>query len=641
MRSQIALCLTLLSSPVTAAPLLNPMFSDHAVLQRGEPVHIYGQAPGGTNVTISLHGVTRQAVAGADGQWSADLPAMPAGGPYELNVSGGQQSEHVADILVGDVFLCAGQSNMELPLRQAGNATFEIAQARDGQVREMYLPHMAGPTPLAVFPSPVAWKVEAPETAGTFSASCFFFARELRKRDPNVPIGLVTASWGGTRARGWVSEASLRKQGDMNGDLDMIALYRRDPAAASRQWDAAWEKDWHASSKTSPWREDTSSWPLAPAALGAWNTWPGLSIPEGLGEPGVGFAGQVWLSTHVRLTAEQARQAATIELGRVNEEEKSWVNGQGIGGSSQEPNAIHHLPAGLLHAGDNVVTLNVFCSWRNCGLTGSNAARLIRLGDGTLIPLDQPWRYKTAGDWIAPQLPWGVMHGVSLQYNGMIAPIGPYQFKAAIWYQGESNIYFWTAYQARLSAMIADWRQQFGAKLPFVIVQIPNYGPAYTKPSESGWSNIREAQRRITEADANSALAVTIDIGDAKLLHPLNKQEVGRRIALAVRHLAYGDTVATGPRAAAARRMNGTVVVSFKDVSGALQATSGEPNAFELCDGAVCHWAAASLTERAVTLAGSVAATKVRYCWGDSPKCTLSDASGLPAGPFELPIDPR
>jgi sialate O-acetylesterase len=628
----------LAASPAGAQPLLHPMFADHAVLQRDQPIRIYGQAPAGSDIRVQLGGANSTAHAAANGQWQATLPAMPAGGPYTLQVSGAGQSQQASDILVGDVFLCTGQSNMQLSVRRAANADTEIAAATDGEVRELAVDRVASPAQLASFQTPVSWKVESPQTAGDFSASCFFFARELKKH-VKVPIGLVTVAWGGTRDRGWVSAPSLRALGFYSDDLDMLALNQRDAPAASRRWDQAWESWWRAHAKGEPWKEDSASWALAPQALGPWGEWPGLSLPEGTAEPGVGFVGQMWFSTHVTLTATQASQPATLDLGRATEEEKSWVNGQGVGGSSLEPDARHALPKGLLHAGDNVITLNIFCSWKNCGLTGPASTRAIRLGDGSSVMLDRPWRYKPVEALIAPQLPWGPMHGVGLQYNGMIAPIGPYGFKAAIWYQGESNIYFAQHYQATLTAMIADWRKQFGGSLPFLIVQIPDYGPTPTKPDESLWSDVREAQRKTAEADPRAALVVTLDVGDPKNLHPANKQEIGRRLSIAARHLVYGEALApSGALVSSARRSGDGVAVSFKEVTGSLSAYNGEPNAFELCDTASCRWAHATITGDHVSLANAGAATRVRYCWGDSPVCTLTDASGLPAGPFEVPI---
>ena len=628
----------LAATPAWSAPLLHPMFGDHAVLQRGQPIRVYGQAPSGADVRVELNNQAATGRADAAGQWSATLPAMTEGGPYTLKASAGGESQQISDVLVGDVFLCTGQSNMQLSLRRAANAEAEIAAATDGAVRELAIDRVASPVQLASFSTPVSWKVESPQTAGDFSASCFFFARELRKKI-KVPVGLVTAAWGGTRDRGWVSAPTLRGLGPYTDDLDMLALYQRDPAAASRRWDAAWEAWWLSRNRDKPWAADTSAWPVAPQELGPWGSWTGLTLPEGSAEPGVGFVGQLWLATHVRLTKAQAAQAASLELGRANEEEKSWVNGQGVGGSSQQPNASHALPRGLLHEGDNSITLNIFCSWKNCGLSGPASTRYIALGDGTHVALDQPWRYKPVETLIAPQIPWGPMHGVGLQYNGMIAPIGPYGARGAIWYQGESNLYFAENYQNTLTAMMADWRKQFGTALPFLIVQIPDYGPIPTQPVESLWSDVREAQRKTAEADGHAALVVTFDIGDPKNLHPTNKQEIGRRLALAARHLIYGEALApSGARLMSARRNGDQVTVSFRDVTGTLTAYNGQPNAFELCDAKTCRWAQASLAGHDVTLSNAAGATRVRYCWGDSPVCTLTDDSALPAGPFEAQI---
>jgi sialate O-acetylesterase len=638
MKFLIVIFALLTAAPAEAASLLHPMFNAHAVLQRGQPIPVYGTAKPGADISLQMGSATATAHADRSGQWRTTLPAMPAGGPYTLHVTSGGDAQEIHDVLVGDVFLCTGQSNMQLSVRRAANADFEIAAATDGEVRELAVDRVPSPVALTTFTSPVSWKVETPQTAGDFSASCFYFARELR-RHVKVPVGLVTVAWGGTRVRGWVSQPTLRASGFFGDDLDMLALEQRDPAAASRRWDTAWESWWHANGKGEPWKEDASSWPVAPATLGQWNDWPGLSLPDGSAEPGVGFVGQMWLSTRVHLTAAQAAKPATLALGRATEEEKSWVNGVGVGGSSLEPDARHALPRGLLHEGDNRITLNIFCSWRNCGLTGPASTRAIRFADGASVMLDQPWHYKPVETIIAPQIPWGPMHGVSLQYGGMIAPIGPYGVKAAIWYQGESNLYFAQTYQAELTDMMADWRKQFGAGLPFMIVQIPDYGPTPTAPTESLWSNVREAQRRAAEADAHAALVVTIDIGDPKLLHPANKQEVGRRLSIAARHLLYGEPIApSGARVVAARKSGDAVTVSFRDVTGALAAYNGQPNAFELCDAGACRWARATIAGDHVTLSDAGNATRVRYCWGDSPVCTLSDGSALPAGPFEVPI---
>jgi len=634
-----------LATPAIAAdaPLLHAMFQDHAVLQRDRPIPVYGRAAPGAAVTVTLGTETVTSRADKDGQWRATLPALHAGGPYTLQASSGTATQSVQDVLLGDVFLCAGQSNMQLAVRAAGNAAFEMRAATDGQIRQLGIATKDSLTPLAAFATPVAWTVGSPDTVGNFSASCYYFAREL-KQTTKAPIGLVVAAWGGSRVRDWVSEPSLRKLGLYNDDLDMLALYRKDQQAAQRRWDASWESWWKANGAAAaggnPWEPSypVTDWKTAPAGLGAWASWTGSS-PDG-------FVGQMWLRTSVELTAAQAAQPATLDLGAVNEEDQSWINGRGVGGTSWSRQALHEIPAGVLHAGTNTIVTNIFCSWRNCGMSGPPETRAIRLKDGSAVPLSNPWRYaEVPNGLIAPQLPWGPTHGVTQLYNGMIAPIGAYGFKAAIWYQGESDIYFSNRYQATMAAMMGDWRARFGTDLPFLIVQIPNYGPRPTAPTESVWSEVREAQRRAATADAKAASIVTVDIGDATNLHPSNKQDIGRRLAIAARHVVYGDAApAAGAVPGAAQRTANGVAIPFGQITGRLAAYSGQPNAFELCGPSAgsCRYADARIEGATVVVkADAAGATRIRYCWGDSPTCTLTDRSGLPVPPFEIAIPRR
>jgi sialate O-acetylesterase len=258
--------------------------------------------------------------------------------------------------------------------------------------------------------------------------------------------------------------------------------------------------------------------------------------------------------------------------------------------------------------------------------------------------LNQPWRYRQMSnkdDIIAPMIPWGPTHGLTMDYNGLIAPIGAYNFKAAVWYQGESDLYFASRYRSNMAAMMGDWRAQFrNPAMPFLIVQIPNYGDIPTKPTANYWSDVREGQRLGVKDDKYAALTVNIDIGDPASLHPTNKQEVGRRLAIAARHIAYGEAIApSGPEVAGAARSGENVTVRFTGITGKLVGRSGV-NGFELCGATQgsCRWAAAGISGNSVTLANAGNATRVRYCWGEAPVCTLYDTSGLPAGPFEQKI---
>jgi sialate O-acetylesterase len=625
--------------PAPPPGLLHPMFQDHAVLQRGQPIRIYGNAPAGTAVHVALGTAAADGTADSSGHWTVTLPAMPAGGPYTLTASGGGKSETASDVLVGDVFLCTGQSNMALSQRAVNNAAQDARTATDSQIRQLSIATTGSTSPLSTFATKVGWTVESPETVPNFSASCWYFVRDLKKT-VNVPMGMVVAAWGGARVRDWTSEPALRRLGVFNDDLDMLDTYRTDQQSAMRAWGRKWEAWWHSLkiAGTPPWEAgfDDSAWPAAPDAGKAWALWHSDN-PDG-------FVGQMWMRTTVDLTAAQAAQSAILDLGSVNEEDESWINGKDVGGTSFSNKAEHVVPPGVLKEGRNVVVSNIFCSWRNCGFRGPDENRAIRFQDGSNAVLSNPWRYKQMSDKddiIAPQLPWGVTHGVTMDYNGMVAPIGAYGFKAALWYQGESNIYFPQHYRVTLGAMMADWRRQFeNPALPFLIVQIPNYGVIPGAPMASGWSDVREAQRLAVKDDAHAALTVNIDIGDATSLHPGNKQEVGRRLAIAARHIVYGEAIPpSGPEVAGATRGGNSVTVRFSGINGRLTGRSGV-NGFELCGAtqASCRFAHGDIKGDSVVLANAGSATRVRYCWGDSPVCTLYDTSGLPAGPFEAKI---
>jgi sialate O-acetylesterase len=260
-----------------------------------------------------------------------------------------------------------------------------------------------------------------------------------------------------------------------------------------------------------------------------------------------------------------------------------------------------------------------------------------------MVPLSNPWKYHEVRETlIAPQLPWGPTHGVTMNYNGMVSPIGAYGFRGAVWYQGESDIYFASAYKRTLLAMMADWRRQFeNPELPFLIVQLPNYGPSPAQPAASVWADVREAQRQAALGDTDAAITVNVDIGDATNLHPPNKADLGRRLAIAARHLVYGERIPpSGPAVASVTRRKSDVVVAFRDVTGALSGRGDKPSGFELCgtSQASCRWAESRIDGNTVVLPAAGNATRVRYCWGDSPVCTVFDGSGLPAGPFEEAI---
>jgi sialate O-acetylesterase len=596
---------------------------------------------------------------------------MSRGGPFELKAqtaSGGVQS--ASDILVGDVFLCSGQSNMELPVNRTGDARNEIATSTNSRIRMVTVEHAASPTPLAEFGSPLKWQLAGPQTVAEWSAACFYFARELQKDQP-VPIGLVHSSWGGSNIRPWMSAAAFRALGGYDTALDILTLYAKDPSAAQRQFAAQWEAWWREKTGdrpgSEPWavgsanatRPQTNKhqarpqpagganppaeWLTAPPGLGDWRYWEGAGLRD--------FTGLIWYRTHFTLTAAQAQSAARLDLGSINQVDQTWLNGRALGNTfGYGTERTYALPPGALNAGDNVLVVNVLSNYGGGGLLAGGAQRALRLSNDDSIPLPGPWQYRVvpANVGYPPRAPWESIGGLTTLYNAMIAPLGSFGLRGALWYQGESNTGEWRTYQKLLTALMADWRRQFSPDLPFLVVQLPNYGAPPIAPAEnSDWASLREAQRTAVAADAHAGLAVTIDIGEPRNLHPTNKQDVGKRLARAARHVIYGESLPpSGPVAVDANSTGSQVVVNFRDIEDGLVAYSHErPIGFELCGDAAgsCRFAASSIDGSRIVIPVPQDGPKprrVRYCWADSPVCTLFDRSGLPAGPFELPIMP-
>jgi sialate O-acetylesterase len=632
-------------APASAPPLMDALFAEHAVLQRDRPIEVYGQALAGEEITVALGDVSASGRADAQGRWTAQLPALPAGGPHELTARTATRAQSVKDVLVGDVWLCSGQSNMEWPVRMTHDAHNEAALSANPRIRHVTIPRASSAAPRTGFGAPLEWKVAAPGDTGHFSAVCYYFARELQKT-VDVPQGLIASSWGGSRIEPWMSAGALRQQDGYLPRLDLLGEYHVNRPVAFWHWGEIWQKWWREQAATSgrqPWvagRADSGAWQAAPAALGYWETWgqPALSRHDGM----------VWFRARVKLTAAQARQAARLSLGAADDVDMTWVNGRAVGNTFGDQPRVYELPAKLLKAGENLVVVNVHDFWGEGGLYGPAAERALLLADGTRIEL-AGWEYQPAppGLW-PPNAPWETLNGVSVLYNAMIAPLGKYGLRGVAWYQGEANGGLEDArrYEPLLRGLMADWRRQFGAPLPFFVVQLASWGPLADGPVDSGWARLRDAQRRAVAADGNAGLAVTIDIGDRIDIHPMNKQDVGRRLARAARHVVYRERISpSGAQPVGARRAGEGVLVTLGGHDGALRVVGAkDPSGFELC-GAVqpsCRFVRAELRangEVMLTDANAADATRVRFCWADSPLCNLFDTTGLPVGPFEIDVE--
>jgi sialate O-acetylesterase len=633
---------------VAQQPSMGPLFVDHAVLQRDRPIAIYGRAAPGADVAVTLASASVTTRADDRGRWTARLPAQPAGGPHVLTARTEAGSHSAHDVLVGDVWLCSGQSNMEWPVRQTHDAWNEAALSVNSRIRHITIPRATSAGPREDFDAPLEWKPAAPGNTEHFSAVCYYFARELQK-SVDVPQGLIAASWGGSRIEPWMSDAALRQQHGYLPSLDLLGEYRVNRGVAFWHWGEIFQKWWQSQAATrgsQPWlaaRADSGAWKAAPAALGFWETWgePALSRHDGL----------VWFRTRVKITAAQARQSARLSIGAVDDVDLAWVNGRAVGNTFGAGPRIYELPAKLLKAGDNHVVVNVHDFWGEGGLHGPAAERALLLADGTRVELTA-WEYQAAPAGLSPpHAPWESLNGVSVLYNGMIAPLGPYGLRGVAWYQGEANGSLEDAkrYEELLRGFMADWRRQFEAPLPFFVVQLASWGALAEGPVDSGWARLRDAQRRAVAADGNAGLAVTIDIGDRIDIHPMNKQDVGKRLARAARHVVYGEAVSpSGAQPGTARRVAEGVLVTLAGHDGELRVVGAkDPSGFELCgrEQPSCRFVRAQLRQSngkaEVLLTEEVAAdtTRVRFCWADSPLCNLFDTTELPVGPFEIDVN--
>ncbi|WP_292071402.1 sialate O-acetylesterase [Brevundimonas sp. UBA7534] len=630
---------SLFAGPVLAQPsaLLDPMFQDHAVLQRERAVPVWGRATPGQTVTVALGANTAQAVADAQGRWRADLPALTAGGPYVLEARSGGVTQSVSDVMVGDVWLCSGQSNMEFEVRKVANTETEVAAANDPNLRLFLVARSSLPAPSDDPGTVGRWAPTTPASVRDFSAACYFMGRDLRRAE-DLPVGLISASWGGSVIEDWLTRPTLAANEPYRQGLDALAAYARSPEDGEAAWKTVTTNWWaaHDPGTQRGWNRpelNDADWAPIPSE-GFWEaTVPGLET----------FDGIVWLRAEVTLSAAQARQAATINLGPVDDADATWVNGRFVGGQQGwDTPRTYAIPAGTLKAGRNVMAVGVLDTNGGGGAWGPASDKAIRFADGSSVQLTG-WKHKVAAPLTdlpnPPRTPWIGGSGLTTLYNGMIDPLGPYGLKGMAWYQGESNVGDPAGYRRLLADLFADWRARFeNPEMRMLVVQLANFGPMTAGPSDSAWAALRESQRVVTNADPLAGLAVAIDIGDRYDIHPTNKQEVGRRLALEALRLD-GRVEPVSPQPQTARRSAEGVRIRYAAPLTAYGA--GGPVGFELCgaEGA-CRFVEARLDGVDVVLAGARPEdVKARFCWADSPVCNLYGPAGLPAVPFEMTVD--
>ncbi|HEX5324238.1 MAG TPA: sialate O-acetylesterase, partial [Capsulimonadaceae bacterium] len=469
-------------------PFLSPLFSDNMVLQRGQQDPVWGWTTPGAQVKVQFAGKTAMATAGPDGKWEALVGPLSAAGPYTMDISG-PQTVHLSNILMGDVWLCGGQSNMEFGMGMVKDAKAEIAAADHPNIRLFLVEHAWGASPQEEIRPPATWKVCSPDTItqrgwSGFSAVAYFFGRKLQT-DLNVPIGLIESCWGGTTAEVWTTAPTLAAMPDF-ADVNTKLASLNGVSERIAQQCAAW-CDKYDTTDIGYRKADFDDSQMPTMGLPTQWVWSG---------PLKGFTGIVWFRKEFQLTQDAAGHDAQLHLGPISETDTVWVNGTQIGvGAGPDTPRNYTVPGAVLKPGTNSLVVRVlnFYNWTG-GFAGGPGDMVLNTGNGEAIPLSGDWHYhRTLALQDAPERPVSdeaaqAAATPSALYNGMIAPLVPFGITGAIWYQGESNVGRAQQYEKLLPAMISDWRNAWGGKkFPFYIVQIANYGGPANESGQSGW----------------------------------------------------------------------------------------------------------------------------------------------------------
>lgn len=641
-RTGIAAALLAGAGTAWADPVILTPMSDHAVIQQGAPIVVTGRADPGEAIAVRLGDARANVRAGREGAWRAVLPAMQAGGgPLTLTATGRTATATMGDLLIGDVWLCSGQSNMEFETRATLNGGGIVAGSADPELRLLSMEHRVAFSPDTPLDPRPGWTAAGPDSVAGFSAACYLMVKQLRA-ERKVPMGAIDSSWGGTQIRPWIAIPDAARLPGMGEDAALLTLYQRDPAAGTARFAERWGTWWRGLSGEAagqePWNApDRRQWKPVPQ-LAFWEQW---GVPEM-----ASLNATVWFRNIVTLPAVGGD--AVLDLGGIDELDTVWVNGVPVGSSFGWGNPRHYtVPARALKAGANEIVVAVTDSYGPGGMNGPAEAMKLTPAGGAPVPIGSGWRYSIAtepGATAVPRVPWESHGGLSTLYNGMIAPLGPIALKGVAWYQGESDVGK-PGYDQRMAALMAGWRRQFGmADLPFLIVGLADYGSPPIAPTDSGWGVVRNEQRLAARNDGHAAIVTTVDIGERTDIHPANKNTLADRLARAARVLAYGDKgPASGPLIDGAAMQGSDVVLRFTGVTGALHAWSAAgPIGFELCGGGSCRFAEGRTQGDRVILKGDGRpVTRVRYAFADAPVVNTFDEAPLPVVPFEIDLGDR
>lgn len=640
--------LLLLGASATQAKIkMFPLFTDNMVLQQNTKAPIWGEAKAGRNVkvTTSWNNRTYTVKADSKGRWRIDVDTPSAGGPYEVSVSDGKPVV-LRDVMIGEVWLCTGQSNMQMPMEGWNikmNAEEIASSASTTNVRLMHIDNAVSQLPTTELPKQKhTWEKCSPETVKSFSATGYFFGKNLAA-SRGVPVGLIMTCWGGTDIESWMSGKALGEVPGFKTVVDEIVNDKLTPAEHETKY-LAELNDWFTMTGKKEgsvgaygkvlWADpgyDDTAWQLLPQ-------------PLKIDEVGyTSFDGVVWYRKTVDVPAAWQGKELKLELSTIDDIDVTYFNGQAVGHTETCPvKRVYTIPADMVKAGRAVIAVRVLDVGSAGGLRG-NADNMALSCGSDRMSLGGEWRMKLASDLNAvakvPVNPVDNPFIPTVLYNAMIRPLVPYAVRGAIWYQGENNAPRAYRYRDLLPQIIASWRNDWNCQFPFLIVQLANYMQRKDQPVESEWAELREAQLLTSETVAGSGLAVAVDAGLADDIHPTDKQTVGQRLSLVARRVAYGENIASsGPLYQSHKIEGGAIRLTFAHADGGLKARDGGKLTGFAIAGAdhKFHWADARIegNDIVVSSADVPMPLAVRYAWADNPDCNLYNGAGLPASPF-------
>lgn len=639
---------------VSAEVKVNALFSDHAVLQRDRALPVWGTAAPGEVVHVQFAAQDVVATTDASGDWHATLKPVSAGGPYEMTITGTNKIV-VHDLLVGEVWIASGQSNMGFLLGETSNVDAELPVADLPQLRVFKVPQHPMATPDSKLLG--AWSVSTPQNARIFTAVGYFFGAALQ-RDLHIPIGIINASVGGTPAEAWTSLSVMSADSLFSAMAKKESAELLDPAfdpARVKAALAAWEKKYDTAD---PGNTGFAKGYASPKAV--IRNWQTVTLPTNGKTMGVTGEAAVWIRREITLPDRKYDMLGRAELGPLTEAHVVYFDGVMIGNApnSDAPtgnNTNYRIPLELLHGGTHTIAARIFThqpALMRLGFSGMALTVPSSAGghDSLNIPLTGPWNLSLEFQKPVPESAMASqprMQNLRLSqlatslYNGEIYPLGNYAVRGAIWYQGEDNAERSASYEPLMTHLIASWRAQFGQNFPFYLVQLPNLN------GRTGWELLRDQQQRITKAVPDTAMAVTIDVGDKDNIHPANKKPVGERLALLARHRVYGEAIEdSGPSYVSMTIAKDTITLQMAHADGLHASGTTIPN-FTIAgkDKNFLRATAKIVGAKIVVSSPDVKSpVAVRYAWIQDPEgCDVYNAANLPMAPFrtddwELPV---